>query len=155
MSPASLGGNLGARDSVRTVGKMGITFRGTTTNRKRFDRGAFSQPASNLSFEKQSSFVVGNGLIPKLWVTVPESIKSSYGLGPFFNARAYQRCHLKDGRGHTPENARYSAVWMFLRLSIPAKNERQRNSIEDGSLAVIPEPTYGGKLQDLVISGPC
>ena len=34
---------------------------GTTTNRQRYDRDAFSQPASNLSFEERSSFSIGNG----------------------------------------------------------------------------------------------
>ena len=151
--PALLGGDLSARDINRTVGKWESLFGGTTTNRKRFDRGAFSQPASNFSLEERSSFVIGNGLFRKLWVTAPVSTKSSDGLGLVFNARACQRCHLKDGRGHTPENARDSAVSMFLRLSIPAENETQRHSIEDGNLAVIPEPTYGGQLQDLAISG--
>ena len=83
---------------------------GSTTNRKRFDRDAFSQPAANLPFGERSNFSVGNGLFRRLWVTAPASTKSSDGLGPLFNARACQCCHLKDGRGHTPSDANDSAA---------------------------------------------
>jgi len=71
---------------------------GSTTNRERFDRDAFSQPSANLSFEERADFFVGNGLFRKVWVSAPSSTTSSDGLGPLYNARACQRCHLKDGR---------------------------------------------------------
>ena len=61
---------------------------GSATNRKRFDREAFSRPAASLSFEERSTFFVGNGLFRRLWETAPASTKSSDGLGPLFNARA-------------------------------------------------------------------
>ena len=126
---------------------------GTTTNRQRYNRDAFSQPASNLSFEERSSFSIGNGLFRKLWVAAPASTKSSDGLGPLYNARACQRCHLKDGRGHTPVNEKDSAVSMLLRLSIPPENDFERSLIQSGRQSVIPEPTYGRQFQDLAISG--
>ena len=37
----------------------------------------------------------------------PSSTKSSDGLGPLYNARACQSCHLKDGRGHPPRGPAY------------------------------------------------
>ncbi len=126
---------------------------GSTTNRKRFDRDAFSQSAANLSFGERSNFSVGNGLFRRLWVTAPASTKSSDGLGPLFNARACQRCHLKDGRGHTPSDANDSAVSMLLRLSIPPRNKTEAEQITSGRASVIPEPTYGRQLQDLAVSG--
>ena len=49
---------------------------GTTTNHQRYDRDAFSQPASNLSFEERSSFSIGNGLFRKLWVLGPGPIEN-------------------------------------------------------------------------------
>jgi CxxC motif-containing protein (DUF1111 family) len=42
---------------------------------------------------------------------------------------------------------------MFLRLSIPPQNDAQRQLLESGQVGVIPEPTYGGQLQDLAING--
>lgn len=124
---------------------------GSATNRKRFDRDAFSQPSANLSFAERSDFFVGNGLFRRVWVTAPSSTQAADGLGPLYNARGCQRCHLKDGRGHPPANAEDSAVSMFLRLSIPPQTEADREALAAHRLGVIPEPTYGGQLQDIAI----
>ena len=54
-------------------------------------------------------------------------------LGPIFNARSCQGCHLKDGRGHPP-NGNWpddDAVSMFLRLSIPPETDEQRQALAD------------------------
>jgi len=126
---------------------------GTATNTRRFDREAFSQPSQNMSFTDRADFFIGNGFFKRLWVTAPSSTTSADGLGPLYNARACQRCHLKDGRGHPPENAEDSAVSMFLRVSIPAQNEEQAGAIRDHLINVVPEPTYGGQLQDIAIPG--
>ena len=72
---------------------------------------------------------------------------------PLYNARACQRCHLKDGRGHPPEGPDDSAVSMFLRLSIPPGNALERELLGTREAKLIPEPTYGGQLQDLAIAG--
>ncbi len=126
---------------------------GSATNRKRFDREAFSQPSANLSFAQRADFFIGNGLFRRLWVTAPASTRTADGLGPYFNARACQRCHLKDGRGHIPTGPEDDAVSMFLRLSIPPRNDSEKQLLASGRDAVIPEPTYGGQLQDLAIPG--
>lgn len=126
---------------------------GSATNRKRFDRDAFSQPSSSMTFDKRADFFVGNGLFRRTWVAPPSSTQSADGLGPLYNARGCQRCHLKDGRGHPPAGPDDSAVSMFLRLSIPAQNEAQRRLLAEHRVAVIPEPTYGGQLQDIAVPG--
>ncbi|MBO6825378.1 MAG: hypothetical protein JJ879_04200 [Sneathiella sp.] len=123
------------------------TFTGTA------DRNAFSAHSANLSFKGQERFKLGNGLFRKLWVSSPSSTKASDGLGPLFNARSCQRCHLKDGRGHPPESAEDSAISMFLRLSVPPRTEEERQKIENGELGLIQEPTYGGQFQDMAIPG--
>lgn len=122
---------------------------GSATNQRRFDREAFSQPSANLSFAERSDFFVGNGLFKRVWVTAPSSTAAADGLGPLYNARACQRCHLKDGRGHPPEGPDDTAVSMFLRLSIP----RPAHAAADDRRSVVPEPTYGGQLQDFAIAG--
>src|SRR3546814_1859291 len=91
--------------------------------------------------------------IGRLWVTSPSSSTSADGLGPLFNSRSCQRCHLKDGRGHPPTSADDSAVSMFLRLSIPPQSDAERALLASGRASVIPEPTYGGQLQDLAVPG--
>lgn len=126
---------------------------GTATNRTRFDADAFSQPSANLSFEDRAKFSVGNGLFRRTWVTAPSSTQSADGLGPLFNARGCQDCHLKDGRGHPPAHEADGAVSMFLRLSVPPVTPDEKRAIADATQRVIPEPTYGGQLQDIAIPG--
>jgi len=128
---------------------------GAATHRKKLNQDAFSHPSANLSFEQQLDFRVGNGVFKKIWVSSPSSTTASDGLGPLFNARSCQRCHLKDGRGHPPAGnwPEDHATSMFLRLSIPPQNEAQKALLASGKAGVIPEPTYGGQLQDFAVQG--
>lgn len=133
---------------------------GAATVRARSDADAFSLPSGNMSFEDELDFKIGNGLFRKLWVSSPSSTLASDGLGPVYNARSCQRCHLKDGRGHPPEGPDDSRVSMFLRLSVPATEADPVTGIESylASLAIDtprtrPEPVYGGQLQDLSVPG--
>ena len=73
---------------------------GSATHLKRINRDAFSHASANMAFERELDFKVGNGFFKRLWVTAPASTQSADGLGPLYNARSCQRCHLKDGRGH-------------------------------------------------------
>jgi CxxC motif-containing protein (DUF1111 family) len=126
---------------------------GATTQKESHGRNAFSQPAANLSFEKRADFFVGNGLFKRLWVIAPSSTETADGLGPLYNARSCQRCHLKDGRGHPPAGPDDSAVSMFLRLSVPPGAGDMEQEITARRESVVPEPTYGAQLQDLAIPG--
>lgn len=126
---------------------------GSATHRGAVNRNAFSQPSANLSFEERAEFFVGNGLFRRAWVSAPASTRAADGLGPLFNARACQRCHLKDGRGHPPAGLDDSAVSMFLRLSIPPQSDGDRDLLDQHRANVVPEPTYGGQLQDLAVPG--
>ncbi|WP_263619045.1 di-heme oxidoreductase family protein [Ruegeria profundi] len=123
---------------------------GAATVRARTDADAFSQPSANLSFEQELDFKVGNGLFKKIWVSSPASTLASDGLGPLYNARSCQRCHIKDGRGHTPNGPNENAISMFLRVSIPGGADYAE--IED-YIATQPEPTYGGQMQDFALPG--
>lgn len=125
---------------------------GAATVRNTGDANAFSQPSKTIDFEGELTFKIGNGLFRKLWVSSPSSTLASDGLGPLFNARSCQRCHIKDGRGHPPESAEDNSVSMFLRVSIPGEPEDEVDEIE-GYLATRPEPSYGGQLQDFTVAG--
>ena len=128
---------------------------GAATSLKNVNRNAFSHPSANMRLNKRLDFSVGNGFFKRVWVSAPSSTKAADGLGPIFNAKSCQRCHLKDGRGHTP-NGNWpadTAVSMFLRLSIPPQTPDQHAALAEGRLAVVPEPTYGGQLQDFAIQG--
>lgn len=113
---------------------------------------AFSQPSENMPFEDELDFKVGNGLFRKLWVSSPSSTLASDGLGPLFNARSCQRCHIKDGRGHPPEGPNDNSISMFLRVSVPGDDAGVMAEIED-YIATSPDPTYGEQLQDFGLPG--
>jgi len=125
---------------------------GAATVRVRPNADAFSEPSGNISFEDELNFKVGNGFFRKLWVSSPSSTLASDGLGPLYNARSCQRCHLKDGRGHPPEGPDDNAISMFLRISIPGTVEDNMAEIED-YLATVSDPTYGSQLQDFSLPG--
>ncbi len=120
---------------------------GAATTRARKNRDAFSQHSANLSFEQELEFKLGNALFDKIWVFSPASTRASDGLGPLHNARSCQRCHLKDGRGHTPQTPDDTAVSMFLRVSVPGPSPAHMAEIKD-YIGDAPEPTYGRQLQD-------
>ncbi len=106
-----------------------------------------------MSFERQLDFVLGNALFKKIWVSSPSSTLASDGLGPLFNARSCQRCHIKDGRGHPPDNNSDKRVSMLLRLGIPATTKEQAKKLSDGIINTINDPMYGGQLQDHSVPG--
>ncbi len=128
---------------------------GAATSRKAVNIDAFSHSSANMEFARELDFKVGDGFFRRVWVSAPSSTKAADGLGPLFNAKACQRCHLKDGRGHPPNGnwPQDDAVSMFLRLSIPAQTPAQQALLQGGRVNVIPEPTYGGQLQDSSIQG--
>lgn len=130
---------------------------GAATVRRRDDADAFSQPSANIGFDGELTFKIGNGLFKKLWVSSPSSTLASDGLGPVYNARSCQRCHLKDGRGHPPEGPEDNRVSMFLRLSVPFDGpdmtEIERYLAGLGGALARPDPTYGGQLQDVAVMG--
>jgi CxxC motif-containing protein (DUF1111 family) len=126
-----------------------------TTSKGLRTHDAFSQFSTGIGFEGESKFRIGNSIFRRLWVTAPSSTDSSDGLGPLYNARGCQNCHLKDGRGHPPAAnwPEDDAVSMLLRLSIPPETDEQRQALGERRASVIPEPTYGGQLQDLAVPG--
>ncbi|WP_245410512.1 di-heme oxidoredictase family protein [Notoacmeibacter marinus] len=125
---------------------------GAATSTKLVNRDAFSQFSANLTFAEEERFKLGNALFRKLWVASPSSTKASDGLGPLFNARACQNCHLKDGRGRPPEPGE-PAVSMLVRLGKPAVTADEKAALENFLAPAIPDDTYGGQLQTAAVPG--
>lgn len=105
----------------------------------RVGKNAFSHHLTNLSFEDRQNFLIGNGFFRKLWVAAPSSTVSSDGLGPLYNARACQSCHIKDGKGHLPLKEKP--------LSLVIKTGKYEN------LNLIPDSIYGKQFQFFAIPG--
>jgi CxxC motif-containing protein (DUF1111 family) len=129
---------------------------GGATSRKSVDnRHAFSHFSHGIGLEGESRFKIGNAIFRRFWVSAPASTDSADGLGPLYNARGCQNCHLKDGRGRPP-SANFPdeiAVSMFLRLSIPPETDEQRQLLASRRVNVIGDPTYGGQLQNIAVPG--
>ena len=126
---------------------------GAATSVASVNANSFSHPSANLTFEGQRDFALGNGLFRKVWVSAPSSTQGSDGLGPLFNARACQRCHVKDGRGHPPQSSDDIATSMVIRLSVPARTPEERSVLESGLAPFLPDPVYGSQLQEFAVPG--
>lgn len=128
---------------------------GTTTWLKPDGRNAFTHYSANMTFEKRLDFKLGEALFQRLWVTAPTRTKAADGLGPLFNSRACNGCHIRNGRGHPVDENDESAgaTSMLLRLSIPPQTADQLRDHLDGKLATIPDPVYGGQFQDFSVPG--
>ncbi|WP_345417617.1 di-heme oxidoredictase family protein [Halioxenophilus aromaticivorans] len=107
---------------------------------------AFSLPSAAMPLTQKINFSVGNSFFRNAWVIAPASTAARDGLGPLFNTNGCQNCHIKDGRGHLPQNDDDNAVSMLVRLSVAGEPE----SASDGAIG---HPVYGGQLQDFAIPG--
>lgn len=96
-------------------------------------RDLFSAPSANMVAPRTLDFELGKALFDKLWVAAPASTRASDGLGPLYNARACQACHLRDGRGRLPEGEK-PVPGLVLRFALP-------------------DPAYGTQLQDQAAPG--
>lgn len=113
---------------------------GAGTQKTNTNINAYSQATATLSFEKLQTFKLGNALFNKLWVASPSSTQASDGLGPFYNARACQACHIKDGRGQLPQGGEKTAS-----LVLQLKNAREGRWL--------PDPVYGGQFHTSAVPG--
>jgi CxxC motif-containing protein (DUF1111 family) len=113
---------------------------GAGTQSTHIDRNAYSQETSTLSFERLQTFKLGNAMFNKFWVASPSSTQASDGLGPFFNARACQSCHIKDGRGQLPVSGEKTAS-----LVLQLKNRQGAQWVGD--------PVYGSQFHTSAVPG--
>jgi CxxC motif-containing protein (DUF1111 family) len=125
---------------------------GAATSLASVDINSFSHFSDNITFSEEETFKLGNALFQKLWVSSPSSTQASDGLGPLYNARSCQTCHIKDGRGHPPEDAA-EATSMFLRLARPAATSEEKAALARFAEMSLPDPVYGRQLQDLAVPG--
>jgi CxxC motif-containing protein (DUF1111 family) len=107
-------------------------------------RMAFAQALPALRGEREDEFFVGNAIFNRPWVTAPASVEMFDGLGPLFNATNCSACHLKDGRGRPPEAPEEGFSSMLIRLGVPGSDQHGEP---------LPDPIYGGQLQDSAVLG--
>ncbi len=122
----------------------GEQFSGGETTVFNTSEEAFGFFAPNISFDEQTDFGIGNSFFRQNWVIAPASTTARDGIGPFFNAISCSSCHFKDGRGKVPPSEGETGHGLLLRLSVPGV---------DVNGASLPDPIYGGQLQDNAILG--
>jgi CxxC motif-containing protein (DUF1111 family) len=105
---------------------------------------AFTRSIHGLAFNEQRMFTKGHKLFRDEWVTSPASTKTRDGLGPTFNARSCEGCHVRDGRAGATKPDGSLATGILFRLSVPGKDT-------DGGPK--PVPAYGGQLQPFGVLG--
>ena len=103
-------------------------------------RNAFDLSARNLNNAERRTFEVGDSFFTQNWVSAPASTDARDGLGPTFNAQSCSSCHADDGRAKPPSDDQDPERGLVLRLSVLGIDE------------TVPEPNYGGQLQDRSIN---
>ena len=97
-----------------------------TTDESIDTHDAFSHFSRGIGFEGEAHVQGRQRHLPQAVGVGAVLDPSSDGLGPLYNSRSCQSCHLKDGRGHPPDGnfPHDTAESMFLRLSIPPRDRR-------------------------------
>ena len=119
---------------------------GGDTTREDASRNSFGLPAPKLTNEERRLFERGDSFFTQNWVTAPASTDARDGLGPTFIAQACSSCHVLDGRGAPPDpTGEQARLGLLLRLSVPGEDPLTG--------APLPDPVYGGQLQDRAVLG--
>lgn len=129
---------------ITLTAEEGEQYSGGETTVFNTSEEAFGFFAPNISFDEQTDFGIGNSFFRQNWVIAPASTTARDGVGPYFNAISCSSCHFKDGRGRTPLFDGETGHGLLLRLSIPGV---------DANGVSLPDPIYGGQLQDNAILG--
>jgi CxxC motif-containing protein (DUF1111 family) len=124
----------GLEDATQSAGSFTI---------RRFDRQAFSEPASVLTLKQHQIFMAGRSVFNRQWAAVT-SLNGDWGLGPTFIADRCSACHVNAGRGGPPKSADEQLVSMLVRLSIPGTDKHGGPK---------PHPHYGDQFQNRSMDG--
>jgi len=110
---------------------------------RKFDRSAYSEPASVLDSRQLQKFMLGRLHFRVRWVVI-SSLEGDWGLGPTFIADSCGACHVRAGRGTPPKAPDEQLVSMLVRVSIPGADEHGGPR---------PHPNYGDQLQNRALQG--
>lgn len=89
---------------------------------------------------QKASFEKGRAVFEKIW-------GPGEGLGPHFNTRSCQSCHLNGGRGAAPTGSETMSDSMTIKLGVLPGSETEASKLLTRIISSFPEPTYGHQLQ--------
>ena len=123
-------------------GKTSVTVSG---------KSSFSRASANMPANRRLDFSVGDTFFDSEWVPAPQPNSFRDGLGPLFNTRACETCHVLDGRGHAPADGELNEAGMLVRISVPATTQKEKEQLT--RTGIIPHAVYGGQIQDFALEG--
>lgn len=104
---------------------------------------AFGIADPSLNTADLAKFNYGRGLFHHEFQPFEHADGTQSGLGPLFNANSCAACHIRDGRGHPPEDG--DATSFVMQLARPRVDD-------DNLIVALPDPTYGAQIQDRAIA---
>jgi CxxC motif-containing protein (DUF1111 family) len=106
----------------------------------------YSSPLTGIALEDKLDFYIGEAVFQKFWVPSPSSTTASDGLGPLYNTRSCNSCHINNGRGHAPETgvSGASVPSFLIRLG---KSYKNTSPIADFIYPNIGDKHYGHQFQ--------
>ena len=123
-------------------GKTSVTVSG---------KSSFSRASANMAANRRLDFSVGDSFFKSDWVAAPQPDSFRDGLGPLFNTRSCEGCHILDGRGHAPADGELNEKGLLVRISVPATTQKEKEQLTRSG--VIPHPVYGDQIQDFSLEG--
>ncbi|MAY01948.1 MAG: hypothetical protein CMQ38_03080 [Gammaproteobacteria bacterium] len=85
--------------------------------------------------EQGLDYEAGRAIFEKVWVSSPSSTQASDGLGPLYNARSCEQCHIESGKGDTDTG-------LIFRINHAQFGSQIQNRAVPG-LAAEPQPAIG------------
>ncbi|GLQ18363.1 di-heme oxidoredictase family protein [Maritalea porphyrae] len=107
-----------------------------------FGPTAFSLADPALNSSDLAKFNYGRGLFHHEWQVHRHANGSQSGLGPIFSANACAACHIRGGRGKTPEKGERPTAYVIA-VGIPS-----------ALYGTLPDPIYGAQIQSNAVGTP-
>ncbi len=115
---------------------------------------AFSERSVNMTDVRRiAKFELGDDFFQNPWVAGSASTSSRDGLGGLFNNNACQDCHIRDGRGHAPDDGSDDFASILFRAARANISQEQNDAMLGSTMANVGDSSVGGQLQQEAVAG--
>lgn len=114
---------------------------------------AFSSRSENMTVtDRIQLFELGDDFFQNPWVAGSASTSSRDGLGGLFNNNACQDCHIRDGRGHAPDEGSDDFSSILFRTARTRITQEQNDAMLNAILPNVGDSSVGGQLQQEAVA---
>ena len=137
------------------VAAAGLAPGGAAGAEEGVPRNSFSRPLPGLAGDELARFALGRAQFRTIRLAGARA-DGNGGLGPVFNRTSCSGCHVRNGRGRPPEDARGPLTTMVVRLGPGSKYGRQLNDkaipgVEpEGRAVFLPNPVMPVELGGVI-----